>query len=155
MSKWYNRVTANSDDLTPLLDAITFFDAEIKTAMEETKIQGSLEQTSARLPGITAMRYSQLQETEAILKYLELKLLQTKGKKFKHYLHHYNKELSSRDADKFAESDEEVIQTALLVNQFSLIRNRFLAVMKGLDQVGWQVGNLTRLKVAGMEDYSI
>jgi len=155
MSKWYSRVTANPADYTPLVDAIVYFETELEEAKFETKLKGSLEKASARLPGITAHRFGQLQEVEAILKYLQIRMDEVKGAAFKKYLEHYQKALSSRDAEKYADADQKVIEIALLINQIALVRNQYLAIMKGLDAKNWQISNLTRLKAAGFEDYSV
>lgn len=155
MSKWYSKVTANPADFTPLVDAIMHFETELEEARFETKLKGSLEKASARLPGITAHRFGQLQEVEAILKYLQIRMDEVKGAAFKKYLEHYQKSLSSRDAEKYADADSKVIEIALLINQIALVRNQYLAIMKGLDAKNWQISNLTRLKAAGFEDYSV
>jgi hypothetical protein len=155
MSKWYSKVTADPNDFSPLIDAIFYFEAELEIARHETHLKGSIEKASSRLPGITTLRYGQLQEVEAILKYLDIRMTQVKGAAFKKYLEHYNKTLSSRDAEKYADADDKVVEIALLVNQIALVRNQYLAIMKGLDSKNWQISNLTRLKAAGFEDYEV
>lgn len=152
MNRWYSRVTADPNDFTPLVDAILFFEAELEEAKAETYLKGSLEKASSRLPGTTSHRFSQLQEVEAILKYLNIRMDQVKGAAFKKYLEHYQRSLSSRDAEKYADADDKVIEIALLINQIALVRNQYLAIMKGLDQKSWQISNITRLRSAGMED---
>jgi hypothetical protein len=155
MSKWYSRVTADPQDYSPLIDAIAHFETELEAARLETFLKGSLEKASSRLPGITTLRFGQLQEVEAILKYLNIRFDQVKGAAFKKYLEGYARSLSSRDAEKYADADDKVIEIALLINQIALVRNQYLAIMKGLDSKNWQISNLTRLKAAGFEDYSI
>ena len=155
MSKWYNRITAKPDDFTPLVDAIDFFENELTTARLEVILKGSVEKASSRLPGQVEQRYSQLQEVEAILKYLEIKMQKVKGVAFKKYLEGYQRALSSRDAEKYSDADDTVIEIALLINQIALVRNQYLSVMKGLDVKHWQINNLTKLKAAGMEDYEV
>lgn len=155
MSKWYNKVTADPNNFAPLIDAIEYFEAQIEVAKEETKLRGSIEKASARLPGITTERFGQLQEVEAILKYLQIRMDQVKGAAFKKYLEGYQRALSSRDAEKYADADDKVIEIALLINQIALVRNQYLAIMKGLDAKNWQISNLTRLKAAGFEDYEV
>jgi hypothetical protein len=39
-----------------------------------------------------------------------------------------------------------------LVNEFALVRNKWLGVMKGLEAKQFQINNLVKLHVAGMED---
>ena len=49
----------------------------------------------------------------------------------------------------------EVIDYQKLINDFALVRNQWLGITKGLDQKQWQITNITKLRVAGMEDADI
>ena len=149
MSTWYNKVTA---DLGNIVDSIEYYEAELDSAKYEVKIKGSLEKSSAALPGITEHRFNQLQEIEAILEHLNIELRRERSKVFRKYLESYNRQLSSRDAEKFVDGEESVITLTHLSNQFALLRNKYLGIMKGLDAKQWQIGHITRLRTAGMED---
>ncbi len=152
MSTWYNKV---GDDLGNIIDCIAYFEDELENARYECTIKGSLEKSSAALPGITEHRFNQLQEIEAILEHLNIELRKERSKVFRKYLEAYNRQLSSRDAEKFVDGEESVITLTHLCNQFSLLRNKFLGIMKGLDTKQWQIGHITRLRTAGMEDIVI
>jgi hypothetical protein len=152
MSTWYNKVV---DDLGNIIDCIAYFEDELDSAKYECSIKGSLERSSAALPGITEHRFNQLQEIEAILEHLNIELRKERSKVFRKYLEAYNRQLSSRDAEKFVDGEESVISLTHLCNQFSLMRNKFLGIMKGLDTKQWQIGHITRLRTAGMEDIVI
>lgn len=152
MSTWYNKVV---DDLSVIIDCIDYFENELDEARYECGIKGSLEKASAKLPGITEMRFNQLQEIEAILEHLNIELRRERSKTFRKYLEAYNRQLSSRDAEKFVDGEDSVITLTQLTNQFSLLRNKFLGIMKGLDTKQWQIGHITRLRTAGMEDIVI
>lgn len=153
MSLWYGKVTADPNNLSPLVDAIVYYEREIEEARGEVKLKGSVERASTQLPGIMTHRFGQLQEVEAILNYLNIRLTKLKGAAFKKYLEAYKRALSSRDAEKYAEADDSVIDTALLINQVALVRNQYLGIMKGLDTKSFQIHNIVKLKAAGMEDY--
>lgn len=155
MSKWYRKITSNPDDLTPLVDAVLFFEKELELAKYETKLEGKIEKVSSRLSGVMAHRYGQLQEIESILRYLEIKMTKVKGTAYKMYLEGYNRTLSSRDAEKYADADDKVIEVAMLINQVSLLRNSYHAITKGLDVMQYQIGHLVKLKTAGLEDYEV
>ena len=152
MSTWYNNIVK---DLSNIVDAIDYFENELQEAKYECGIKGSLERASASLPGITEHRFNQLQEIEAILEHLNIELRKERSKVFRKFLESYNRQLSSRDAEKYVDGDEGVITLTHLTNQFSLLRNRFLGIMKGLDTKQWQIGHITRLRTAGMEDIVI
>jgi hypothetical protein len=152
MSTWYNKVV---DDLGSIVDSIQFFENELQEARYECRIKGSLERSSSALPGITEYRFNQLQEIEAILEHLNIELRRERSKVFRKYLESYNRQLSSRDAEKFVDGEDSVITLTHLSNQYALLRNQYLGIMKGLDTKQWQIGHITRLRTAGMEDIVI
>tara|TARA_Y100000389_G_scaffold92363_2_gene89061 strand:- start:1474 stop:1935 length:462 start_codon:yes stop_codon:yes gene_type:complete len=152
MATHYNNIVK---DLSNIVPAIEYYDKELNEARWEVKIKGSLEKASSSLPGLTEFRFNQLQEIEAILEHLNIELRRERSKVFRKYLENYNRTLSSRDADKFVDGEQSVIDLTHLVNQFSLLRNKYLGIMKGLDTKQWQIGHITRLRTAGMEDIVI
>jgi len=152
MSTWYNKVV---DDLSNIVDTISYFEAQLDEAKYECRIKGSLEKSSAALPGITEHRFNQLQEIEAILEHLNIELRRERSKTFKKYFETYNRQLTSRDAEKYVDGESAVIDLTHLCNQFALLRNSYLGILKGLDTKQWQIGHITRLRTAGMEDIVI
>lgn len=149
---WYNRVT---QDVANIPDFIAYYEAELLSAKQECQISGSVERSVSRLPGITEHRFNQLQEIEAVLNYLNIQLRRVKKQQFQKFLENYNRALSSRDAEKYAEGTDEVCDYETLINEVALIRNRYLGIMKGLESRQWMSGHLIRLKTSGMEDYSV
>ena len=152
MAHWYNQITAN---LAVLPDFISHYETELVSAKNEVKIYGNVEKNIASLPGITEHRFNQLQEIEAVLNYLGIQLRKIRRKHFQKYLEAYNRALSSRDAEKYTEGEDEVIDMEVLINEVALIRNKWLGVMKGLEAKQWQMGHIVRLRTAGMEDITI
>ena len=152
MAGWYNKVSAN---LSNIVDAIDYFEEELAEAKKECYIKGNVERNSAALPGITEHRFNQLHEIEAILEHINIQLRKTRSKVFRNFLESYNRTLTSRDADKYVDGDDEVVTLTSLANQFGLLRNQYLGIMKGLDTKQWQIGHIVKLRTAGMEDISI
>lgn len=152
---WFNRIISNPDDYSLILDAYLFYEKELEDARTEVRLSGSIERAASDLPGIMEYRFSQLQEVEAILEHLNIKLSKLRNAKFRQYLEGYNKALSSRDAEKFAEGEPDVTDMSELINQISLIRNKYLGIMKGLDSKSFQINNITKLRCAGLDDAEI
>ena len=67
----------------------------------------------------------------------------------------YARALTSRDAEKYVDGEDEVIDFETLINEVALLRNKYLGIMKGLDTKQWQLGHIVRLRTAGMEDVSV
>lgn len=149
---WYSRVT---NDLAVLPDFIVYYEGELISAKADVKVSGNVEKNIAALPGVTEYRFNQLQEIEAVLNYLNIQLRKTRRKYFQKYLENYNRALSSRDAEKYVDGEQEVVDFEVLINQVALLRNKYLGIMKGIDSKQWQMGHLVRLRTAGMEDITI
>jgi hypothetical protein len=149
---WYSKVV---QDLTKIPDFIAHYENEIVLAKKDVNISGNIEKNISALPGITEYRFNQLQEIEAVLNFLNIQLKKIKRKHYIKYLEKYPKELSSRDAEKYADGEDEVIDFELLINEVSLIRNKFLGTMKALESKNFMLGHISRLRTAGMEDITI
>lgn len=149
---WYSKV---SKDISEIPNAILYFESELATARFETKIKGSIEKAAAEMPGIVEYRFNQLQEIEAILEYLNIEMRKLRSSFFRKYLENYQRALSSRDCEKYVDGEQDVCDYEHLINEFALLRNKWLGVLKGLDQKQWQMTNIVKLRVAGMDDASV
>jgi len=149
---WFGKVKA---DLAEIPNALDWFENEYTQAKLEVRINGSVEKQSRDLPGIVEHRFAQLQELEAILEHLNIQLNKVRTKSFRQYLEAYNRALTSRDAEKFADGDEDVIMYQELVNEVALMRNKWQGIIKTLDIKGFQINNVIKLKVAGQEDFRL
>ena len=152
MSNWYTRVSQN---LGVIPDFIAHFETELISAKQEVKVYGNVEKNIAAIPGVTEHRFNQLQEIEAVLNYLNIKLRQIRRKHFQKYLEAYNRALTSRDAEKYVDGEDEVVDFETLINEVALLRNRWLGIMKALESKNFMLGHIVRLRAAGMEDITI
>lgn len=148
---WYTRVVAN---LAAIPDFISHYESELDEAKRECRIGGLVERNIKELPGQTEHRFNQLQEIEAVLNYLNIQLRKIRRRHFQKYLETYARALTSRDAEKYVDGEDEVIDMETIVNEVALLRNKYLGVMKGMESKNFMLGHLVRLKSAGMEDYS-
>lgn len=146
---WYNRVI---NDLGQIPNFISHYEKELENARKLVSIHGNVEKNLKDLPGITEMYFSQLQEIEAVLNYLNIELRKIRRKVYQKYLEGYNRALSSRDAEKYSDGEQEVVDFEFLINEVALLRNKFLGIMKGLDQKSYMIGHIVKLHTAGMED---
>lgn len=150
-----NWLTKVSTDISRLPDFIQYYEDQLLQAKGDVKVFGNLEKNIAALPGITEHRFNQLQEIEAVLNHLNIQLRKIRRKHFQKYLEAYNRALTSRDAEKYTDGEQEVIDYETLINEVALMRNKWLGVLKGLDAKQWQMGHIVRLRTAGMEDITL
>jgi hypothetical protein len=149
---WYSRIVS---DLGAIPDFIAHYEADLVAAKADVRLSGVVEKNITALPGITEHRFNQLQEIEAILNYLNIQLRKIRRRHFQKYLEAYARVLTSRDAEKYVDGEDEVIDFETIINEVALLRNKWLGIMKGLDSKQWMAGHVVRLRTAGMEDVTI
>jgi len=149
---WYTKV---SQDIAHLPSCIDYYFSQLNEAKTEVKIYGNIERASASLPGLVEHRFNQLQEIEGILEYLNIELRRIRSKTFKKYLENYQRALSSRDVEKYVDGEADVVDMEKIINEFALLRNQWLGIIKGLDIKQWQLSNIIKLRTAGMEDIQL
>jgi hypothetical protein len=154
MSKWYYKV---KDDIAGnIVGFFDYFENELDEARFELSLKGkTLEKHAAELPGLVEKRYTQLQEIEAVLELLNVRLRKDRSAEFKKFLEAYNKVLSSRDAEKYVDGVQEIVDLTLMVNEVALLRNKFLSISKGFETKNFMTGHIIKLRVAGLDDASV
>jgi len=146
---WFVRVRS---DMSVLPDMIDYYNSELEQAQKETRILGSLEKQNQDLPGQVSHRFNQLQDLESVLKYLNVKYDKQRSDHYRRYLERYNRELSDRSIEKYIDGEADIVDMLSVINEVALVRNRYLGVMKGFDVKSYSLGNIVRLRIAGMND---
>jgi hypothetical protein len=149
---WYDKVTR---DISNIPAAAAYYESELLAAKQDARIAGNLEKAAANMPGIVENRFNQLQEVEGILEYLNIELRRLRSQHFRKYLENYQRALSSRDCEKFVEGEADVVDFEKIINDFALLRNKWLGIIKALDIKQWQVSNIVKLRTAGLEDATL
>ena len=149
---WYSKVVA---DLSNIPDFISHYERELTDAKSDCRVGGLIEKNITALPGITEHRFNQLQEIEAVLNFLNIQLRKIRRRHFQKYLEGYARALTSRDAEKYVDGEDEVIEFETLINEVALLRNRYLGILKGMESKNFMLGHIVRLRAAGMEDVQV
>jgi len=149
---WYSKIVSNLGNIP---DFIQHYEQELAEAKRDCRIGGLVEKNISALPGITEHRFNQLQEIEAVLNFLNIQLRKIRRRHFQKYLEAYARALTSRDAEKYVDGEDEVIDFETIINEVALLRNKWLGILKGLDAKQWQMGHIVRLRTAGMEDIQV
>ena len=154
MRSWYNRVVRDPDDLDPVCAALEHFNAEYQAAREEVdNLHGRrLIEVQTMLPGIVGYRYEQYMELSAILGYLHVRTDAVLGGRRRHYSEHYNRALSDRMIEKYAENDPQVITMRELCNHLVAVKNKFEALSRQHEYLHYQLGHIVQLRKAGLDD---
>jgi len=149
---WYSKIVANLGNIP---DFIAHYESELEDARRDVRIGGLVEKNITALPGITEHRFNQLQEIEAVLNHLNIQLRKIRRRHFQKYLEGYARALTSRDAEKYVDGEDEVIDFETIINEVALLRNRYLGILKAMESKNFMLGHVVRLRAAGMEDIQV
>jgi len=149
---WYTSVVKGSATIE---EFIAYHEKVLPTYQREVIIGKSITREESRLPGITEQVFRELQEVEAVLNYLNIQFKVLEKQYYHKYLEQYNKALSLKEAEKYINGEDEIVAFSVTINDVALVRNLYLAVMKGLDQKSYMLGHISRLKGAGLDDDQI
>lgn len=153
MSSWYSKLVSDPLNANLFMGFVKFFETEYENARKDLVIDGlRVRDVEKRIPGLVEYHYARLQELEAILKLYEREFNREKTLRKQFYFEKYNRQLGEKMADQYAEIDTDVAAISQLMEHVSLIRNKYLGIHKGLEQLGFRIGDITKLCVAGIED---
>lgn len=146
---YYTQVVA---DLKAVALAVDYYSQEFEQAQPETRISGSLEKAAQDLSGHITYRFTQLQDLESILKYLNIRYDKMRSDLYRKYLEKYNRDLSDRSIEKYLDGETTLVDMNTLICEVALIRNKYLGLMKGFEAKSWQINNIVKLRSIGIED---
>lgn len=142
-------------DFKKVQEFIDFYNNEYEEASKETIISGNVVEQTKQLPQQMAYRFSQLQEIEAVLHYIEILRDEQVSQQWVKYTEHYKKLLSAGEKKNYVMGEQTVVQFEKLVNEVAFIRNKYIALTKGFDCKNFALSNIIKLKVAGVDDWDV
>ena len=152
MSDWF---TIIQQDISKIPSCLDHFNGELKNVGLEVSMKGNVEKSSREIPGIVAHRFNQLQELESILEHFNILMRKERGRLFRKYLEHYERALTSRDVEKYVDGEQSVLDLQGIINEVAFLRNKYHGLMKGLEAKQFQINNVIKLRVAGLEDVTL
>jgi hypothetical protein len=132
-----------------------FFDAwqkEIDGAEPIFKIEGErLEKLARDLPHHQVFYSQRALEARAIVKWLEIQ----KGRSEARYVKNYNnspRALGAKEQAQYLQGEKEIVEWNQLIVEAELKRGQLEEIVEAIKQMGWMIGNITKLRVAEMQD---
>lgn len=153
---WYRRVFKEADPIRQLIivtDACAHYEAEYDEAMDfVNNPSGLITRIESQIPGMAAQNEARVCDLEIMLKHLENMENCARKRRQQFYMENYQRTLSETTASKYADADDEVQDIRAIRYRVASVANMFSAVSKGLEYMHFQLSNITKLRVAGLED---
>jgi hypothetical protein len=141
------------DVMAPQL--LNFFDKwekEIVSAAPIFNIEGErIEKLARDLPHHQVFYAQRAQEARALVKWLEIMKAQKEARHIKNY-NNSPRALAAREQAAYIQGEKDVVELNQLIVNTALLQQQFEEIVEAVKQMGWMIGNITKLRVAEMQD---
>jgi len=132
------------------------YEHALKDVEEHLNLKGKkLEHANRENPAYHVYYDQRRIELHTIVKYMELRVSKTRGKLFRSFTEAYQRDLSDRAKDKYIDSEEAYLTIYEIYLEVKELYDKYQAVCDAFTTRGYALNNITKIRVASMEDATI
>lgn len=154
MIRWYPILFR---DRTRVKEALLWFLAEYEAGMQSVDISGSLMRANQSQSGLMSYYDSLHSELAAILELVDQDLRIVRAGVLRDFADNppTKTKLNATDLKILIDAEPPVVAAGYVVEEVKMVYKMFGAVLKGLDQRGYRLGDISKLRVAGMQEVEV
>lgn len=146
-------LTLEMDKLEAILDILPKYEKKVSDAEVIFQLEGrKLEEIMRTLPHYQSNYDKALQEMKALEEWLNNVKEKETARFWKKYVEGYPKQLSTRDVQAYIAGEKVIVELNQIIIEVALIKNHLAAIVKSLEQMGWMLGHVTKLRIAELQD---
>ena len=139
-----------------LPDIIEEYETVLKGYKKDLEIKGKkLEHANREQPSLHSYYDERRIELHTLVKYFEGQISRVRGKLYKDYTETYSRELSDRMKDKYIDNENAYLTMFELYLEIKELHDKFNSVVDAFKSRGFVLNNITKIRVAAMEDATI
>lgn len=143
----------SEDKLEEIVGLLPKYEDKIEAAEKIFELEGErLEQIIRTLPHHQATYDQAYQEMKALEDWVNNIKEKRVAKLWKKYLEGYSKTLSTRDIQSYIAGEKDIVEMNQIIIEVVLIKNKLLAIVEAIKQLGWMMGHTTKLRVSELQD---
>lgn len=144
------------DDYQNLPDILDEYERGLGLVEQNLNIKGkSLQAANVEQPSWQLYYDTRRSELYSLVKYFEAKMSATRGKLYKKYTEKYTRELSERGKDKYIDNEETFLSQNEIYLEIKETYEKYVAVCDAFRARGYALNNITKIRVASLEDVLI
>lgn len=134
-------------------DIIAEYDFALSDYKDHLELKGkTIEQANRENPAWQSYYDERRIELKTLVDYMEAQVNRVKGRLFKSYTETYPRELSDRAKDKYIENEEAYLAVYEIYLEVKEMYNRYQSVVDSFTARAYALNNITKLRVASLED---
>lgn len=94
-------------------------------------------------------------ELYTLTKFLDANVQRVRGRLFRGYTENHSRELSDRAKDKYIDSEEAYLRSLELYLEVKELYDKYESVVEAFKARGYALNNITKIRVASLEDVTI
>lgn len=120
---------------------------------QNLQIKGkNLERANVENPSWLAYYDQRRIELNSIMKFVDMKLEEVKGKLWKSYTENYSRELASRDKEQYIKKEQAYLTIYQVLITVEELQKKYTTVVDAFQARGYALRNITSIRVASLED---
>lgn len=141
------------DKLDRIVDVLIRYENAIEKAEPIFKLENRrIEEIARTLPHYQSSFDQQYQELKGLEEWLNNVKEKRVAKLWKKYNEGYSKSLSTRDIQAYIAGEKDIVELNQIIIEVTLLKSKMLSIVEALKQLGWMLANITKLRVAEMQD---
>lgn len=146
-------LTLDEDRLEEIIPLLPSYEQKIAAAEPIFKLEGRrLEEIMRTLPHYQASYDELHSELKALEEWLNNIKEKKVGKFWKKYNEGYSRALSTRDIQAYIASEREIVELNQIIIEVTLLKSHMSSIVEALKQLAWTCANITKLRIAEMQD---
>lgn len=138
------------DEIVPLLPK---YEDKIAAAEHIFQLEGRrLEEIMRTLPHFQSSYDESYHEMKALEAWVENIKEKKTSKLWKKYNEGYSRALSTRDIQSYIAGEKDIVELNQIIIEITLLKNKLFSIVEALKQLGWMAGNVTKLRIAELQD---
>jgi len=143
-------------DYKNLPDILAEYEKGLDEVKQNLEIKGKLlEAANAEHPAWQLYYESRKADLRSLVKFFEARLLSARGKLYRKYTETYNRELSDRQKDKYIDNEDTYLNLLEIFLEIEEVYKKYEAVSSAFQSRGYALNNITKIRVASLEDVII
>ena len=110
-----------------------------------------LELIARNIPHHQVFYAQRAMEVRALVKWLEVHKARTESRYVKNY-NNSPRALGTKEQSQYLQGEKDVVEINQLIIQTALFQQQFEEIVEAIKQMGWMIGNITKLRVAELQD---
>lgn len=146
-------LTLSDDKLEAIIPLLQKYEKQITAAEPIFKLEGrKLEEVMRTLPHYQASYDQSYQEMKALEDWVMNIKDKKVGKLWKKFTEGYSRQLTAKDIQAYIAADQEIVELNQILIEVVVIKNNLNSIVDAIKQIGWMCSNITKLRIAEMQD---